>query len=198
MEHKRKEERLPVSPTTTFFVFAKNCFSVFSLFSRREGGGGTEGYHVGRCRLHRSYQTSFIVRGVKIKGAKRMDSTDAVKRRSKNGFYTAGLFKQCSQFIAGIQPTISKMGPMIAVGSAKAQGLKEKPISGSEPTRATRARDEATQRVANIWRTRGPIEGTQCPQASYLSLDWKVSFVPLCGLASSYSNFLCGLPGKEA
>jgi hypothetical protein len=60
MEHKRKEERLHVSPTTTFFVFIKKCFSIFSLFSRREGGGGTKGCHAGRCRLRMSYLTSFI------------------------------------------------------------------------------------------------------------------------------------------
>jgi hypothetical protein len=46
--------------------------------------------------------------------------------------------------------TISKMGPMIAMGSAKAQGSKVKPIYGSELPKATRARDEATQRMANI------------------------------------------------
>jgi hypothetical protein len=46
--------------------------------------------------------------------------------------------------------TISEMGPRIAVGSTKAQGLKVKPVYGSEPPRATRARDEETQRMANI------------------------------------------------
>jgi hypothetical protein len=42
------------------------------------------------------------------------------------------------------------MGPMIAMGSAKAQGSKAKPIGGSESPRATTVRDEATKRVANI------------------------------------------------
>jgi hypothetical protein len=32
MEHKRKEERLPINPTITFFVFPKNCLSVFFSF----------------------------------------------------------------------------------------------------------------------------------------------------------------------
>jgi hypothetical protein len=43
--------------------------------------------------------------------------------------------------------TISEMGPTIIVGSAKAQGSKVKPIDGLELPRATRARDEATQRM---------------------------------------------------
>jgi hypothetical protein len=42
------------------------------------------------------------------------------------------------------------MDPMIAIRSAKAQGLKAKPIYGSKPLRATRARDKMTQRMANI------------------------------------------------
>jgi hypothetical protein len=46
--------------------------------------------------------------------------------------------------------TISEMGPTIAMGSTKAQGLKAKPINGLEPSRATKARDEVTQRMANI------------------------------------------------
>jgi hypothetical protein len=39
---------------------------------------------------------------------------------------------------------------MIAMGSAKAQGLMVKAVYGSEPPRATRVRDEMTQRMANI------------------------------------------------
>jgi hypothetical protein len=49
-----------------------------------------------------------------------------------------------------MEATVSKMGPMIAVGSAKAQASKPKPINGSDPPRATRARDEATKRMVNI------------------------------------------------
>jgi hypothetical protein len=45
---------------------------------------------------------------------------------------------------------VSKMGPITAVASANAQGLKTKPVNGSEPPRATRVRDEATQRMVNI------------------------------------------------
>jgi hypothetical protein len=46
--------------------------------------------------------------------------------------------------------TVSEMGPMIDVGSSKAQGLKAKTINGSEPPRPTRARNEATQKMTNI------------------------------------------------
>jgi hypothetical protein len=44
----------------------------------------------------------------------------------------------------------------------------------------TRVRDEATQTVASSWRTQGPIEGTWHDQASYMSLNWEVSFRSLC------------------
>jgi hypothetical protein len=46
--------------------------------------------------------------------------------------------------------TIYETVPIIAVVSSKAQGLKVKPIDESEPPRATRVRDEATQRMVNI------------------------------------------------
>jgi hypothetical protein len=40
-------------------------------------------------------------------------------------------------------------------------------------------RDEVTQNVASSWRIRCPNEGIQHPEASNLSLDREVSFVPL-------------------
>jgi hypothetical protein len=41
-----------------YLLLFKICFSIFSLFlfSCREGGRGTVGYRVGRCRWHRSDQ----------------------------------------------------------------------------------------------------------------------------------------------
>jgi hypothetical protein len=42
----------------------------FSLFSHREGGEGTEGYRVGGCRLHRSYQVNFIAPRCNSRGGK--------------------------------------------------------------------------------------------------------------------------------
>jgi hypothetical protein len=55
--------------------------------------------------------------------------------------------------------TVYEMSPMIAVMSAKAQGSKVKPVKGSEPTRATRARDKATQRMTNILAHLVPHQG---------------------------------------
>jgi hypothetical protein len=78
--------------------------------------------------------------------------------------------------------TVSEMSSTIAVGSAKAQGLKAKPTESgdrSELPRVTRARDEATQMVASSWRIQRPIEETRHTQASYLSPDREVFFMPL-------------------
>jgi hypothetical protein len=84
--------------------------------------------------------------------------------------------------------TISKMGPTISGESAKAQGLKAQPVNGSEPPRATNARDEATQRMTNI-----------LVPSSFVSESRSGGFLhALCGLASSHPGFLRGLLGKEA
>jgi hypothetical protein len=40
---------------------------------------------------------------------------------------------------------------MIAKGLVKLRVSRQNPTLGSEPPRATRVRDEVTQRVANIW-----------------------------------------------
>jgi hypothetical protein len=45
---------------------------------------------------------------------------------------------------------ISKMGPMIAMGSAKAQFSMVKLVYELKSPRATRVRDEETQKMANI------------------------------------------------
>jgi hypothetical protein len=93
--------------------------------------------------------------------------------------------------------TISKMGHTITMGLPMLRVQRRNLPDGSEPPRATRARDKATHGVATSWHIQGPIEGIRCPQASYLSLDREVSFTPLCGLASSRLGFLHGLPRKE-
>jgi hypothetical protein len=90
--------------------------------------------------------------------------------------------------------TVSKMPPTIVEGSAEAQGLKANPSVGSKLPRATRAREEATQRVASNWRIRSPIEGSQHHQASYLSPDLEVSIMPLCvGWYGAVRIFLVGI-----
>jgi hypothetical protein len=68
----------------------------------------------------------------------------------------------------GNTKTVSQIGPMIVVGFAKAQSLKVKPVYGSEPPRATRARDEATQRMDNILTHPMPHQGDPA-SSSFLS-----------------------------
>jgi hypothetical protein len=94
--------------------------------------------------------------------------------------------------------TVSKMGHTVTVCLPMLRVRRQNPPDKLEPPRVTRVRDEATQRVVAIWHIRSPIKGTWRPQASYLSLDWRVSFTPLYGLTSSRSDFLRGLPGNEA
>jgi hypothetical protein len=109
-----------------------------------------ERYRVGGCRMRRSYQASFIPRGVTAEEAKWLGSANAVKRHSKNDFMRHPTPHTTRPIHRGNTTIVSEMGPMIDVGSTKAQGSKAKPVYGSEPPRATRARDEATQRIANI------------------------------------------------
>jgi hypothetical protein len=79
-----------------------------------------------------------------------LGSTNAVKRHSKNGFMHHLTPHTMHPIRHGNTTTISETGLMIAVGSVKAKGSKGKPVDRSEPPRATRARDEMTQRTANI------------------------------------------------
>jgi hypothetical protein len=138
--------------------------------------------------LCRSYQANFIAPQCNSRGAKWLDSIDVIKRCSKNDFTRHLTPRMMHPIRHRNTTTVSVMDPMIAVESVKALGLKAKPIYGSELSRATRARDEATQRVANILAHPTPN----------LSLDWEVSFTPLCGLSSSHRGFLRGLLRKEA
>jgi hypothetical protein len=77
--------------------------------------------------------------------------TDAVKRSSENDFICHPTPHTTHPIRHGNTTTVSETGPIIAVGSVKAQGSKVKPVDGSEPPRATRAMDEVTQRMANIF-----------------------------------------------
>jgi hypothetical protein len=64
-------------------------------------------------------------------------------------------------------------------GPTNAQGSKVKPASQSEVPRATRVRDEVTQGVASSSHIWSPMKGIRLSQASYMSLDWEVSFTSL-------------------
>jgi hypothetical protein len=91
--------------------------------------------------------------------------------------------------------TISNIGPMIAVRSAKAQGLKAKPINGVEPPRATRARDKSTKRMVNILVHPVPHRGDPA-SSSFLSESRLRGFLHV-PLWAAHSCFLHGLPGKD-
>jgi hypothetical protein len=78
-------------------------------------------------------------RGVTTEEAKRLGSTGPVKRPSKNDFTCHPTPRTTRPIRHGNMATVSKMGPTIIVGSAKAQASKVKIVYGSEPPRATRA-----------------------------------------------------------
>jgi hypothetical protein len=73
-----------------------------------------------------------------------------VKRPSKNDFMRHPTPRTMCHICHKNMTIISETGPTIAVGSAKAQGSNAKTVYGSEPPRATRARDEVTQMMTNI------------------------------------------------
>jgi hypothetical protein len=77
----------------------------------------------------------------------------------------------------GNTTTVPKMGPMIAVGSAKARGSKAKPVYQSDPPRVTRARDEAKQRMANILAHPVPHQGDPV-SSSFVSKSRSGGFYP--------------------
>jgi hypothetical protein len=94
--------------------------------------------------------------------------------------------------------TISKMGHTIIVGLPTLRVRRQNPPDGSQPPRASIARDEATQGVSTSWHIWSPIEGTWCPQASYLSLDREVSFTPpSMGWQRATWVFYADYPGKK-
>jgi hypothetical protein len=93
---------------------------------------------------------------------------------------------------------IFKMGHMIVVGLPMLRIRRQNLAVELEPPRATRARDKVTQRVASSGCIQSLIEGIRHPQASYLSLDWEVSFMPPVWAGIELSGFRSqGLPEKD-
>jgi hypothetical protein len=90
---------------------------------------------------------------------------------------------------------VSETGPMIDVGSTKAQGSKAKPVNGSEPPKTTRARDEATQRMANILAHSVPHRG-DLTSSSFVS-EFRLRGFLHVPLWAARSGFLHGLPRKD-
>jgi hypothetical protein len=80
--------------------------------------------------------------------------------------------------------TVSETAPTIVMGSTKSQSSKVKPVNGSEPSRATRVMDEATQRMTNILARLVPDRGDPMSSSFVLSLDREV-----CGLTSNHFGF---------
>jgi hypothetical protein len=117
--------------------------------------------------------------GVTTEEAKRRAPANTLKRRSKHEFTRHPNSSHDTPSTSWDTTTISKMGPIIAEGPANLRVPRQNPPVRLKPLRATRVRDEATQRVASIWCIRGPTEGTWHPQASYLSPEWELSFTPL-------------------
>jgi hypothetical protein len=150
IRHKRKEERLPVSSTTTFFVFQRtvSLFFLFPVIGKEvEKWRDIMWEDVGCAGVTRP---ALYPHGIIDEEAKRPGSAGTIKRCSKNDFTHHLTPRTMCPTHRGNTTTVSKMGLMIAVGSAKAQGLKVKPVYGLELPRPARVRNEATQRVANI------------------------------------------------
>jgi hypothetical protein len=97
--------------------------------------------------------------GVTTEEAKQSGSADVVKRYSKNDFTHHPTPHRTHPIRHRNLTTVSEMGPMIVVGSTKAQGLNAKSVYGLEPPRATRVRDQATQKMANILAHPSPHRG---------------------------------------
>jgi hypothetical protein len=79
---------------------------------------------------------------------------------------------------------------MIAKEHAKLRVLRQNPPVGSEPSRANRVKDKATQGVASSWHFLGPHYREPVP-SSFVSEFWTGGFLhaPTCGLAPNCSGF---------
>jgi hypothetical protein len=75
--------------------------------------------------------------------------------------------------------TIYKMGPMIVVGSTKAQGSKAKPTSRVRVAQSNQSEGQSNTMGGQQLVHPTPHQGTRHPQASYLSPDQEISFTLL-------------------
>jgi hypothetical protein len=102
-----------------------------------------------------------------------------VKRHSKNKLLHHLTPRTTRPLYHGIRQSYPKWVSRLPWGLPKLRVQRQNPPVGSEPPKATKERDEATQAVASSWCIRSPNKGTQHPQASYLRLDRVVFFMPL-------------------
>jgi hypothetical protein len=117
-----------------------------------------------------------------------------VKRHNKNVLTRHPTPRMMCPLHHGIQQQYPKQVPQLLWSLAKLRVQMRNPPVGSEPPRATRARDEMTKSVASTWCIRSPIEGTWHPQALYLNLDREVFFKPLhVGLHRAVRVFPLGI-----
>jgi hypothetical protein len=153
MEQKEQEKQPPMSTTTLASSF-QICFFLFSslYFNCSEGGRGMVGYHMGRCRLHRSYHANFIDQRSNNRGGEATGLHMHGKMRSKNDLYTSSDSLCDTLYTSWDTATISETCPTIH---------PEQPEQGTKRHKGG----------PTFWCTRFPIERTRPPKASYLSLD---------------------------
>jgi hypothetical protein len=141
-------------------LFLQICFSIFSFFSaiRKEV---EERWEVAREDVGCAGATmpALEPHGVTTEEAKRLGSISVVQRHSKNDLTC----HQTPHFMCplhyGIQQPYLKWVPRLSWGLPKLRVQRQNKVVSSSCTRC-------------------PIEGHWHPQASYLSLDQEVSFMP--------------------
>jgi hypothetical protein len=137
------------------------------------------GYHMGRCRLHRSYHANFIAQWCNNRGGEATGLHMHGKMRSKNDLYTSSDSSCDMLYTSWDTATISKTCPT---------------IRPEQPERGTKRHKGGP----TFWCTRFPIERTQPPKASYLSLDSEVSITPLrLGWRPTIWDFCTDYPVKK-
>jgi hypothetical protein len=124
-------------------------------------------------------------------------------RRSKKGVVNmilcvTRLLVWCALYVMGIWQQYLKWIPRLLCSLSKLMVRRQNPSMGQSHPEEPKWGTKRHKGWPTFLHTRCPIKGTRHPQASYLSLDYEVSFTPLCGLVSSHLGFLHGIPGKEA
>jgi hypothetical protein len=125
---KRKREtttRMLYNPV----LFVSDLFLHFPfVFNRREGGGEMLRGRVGRCRLRKSDHISFTAPRCKKQRRQNGWAPQAWYKGVVIRFYVSSDSSCDMPYASWDTTTIAKTGPTIVIGSAKAEGLKVKPI----------------------------------------------------------------------
>jgi hypothetical protein len=115
------------------------------------GGGG--------CRLHMSYQAGLIAPSCNSREGEAVGFHRHGERSSKNDFYASSEPSHDAPYTSWEYGNCIRNRSHDCIGSTNAQGSKVKLINRSEPPKATRTRDEVTQRTANILAHPVPHQG---------------------------------------